>query len=173
MKITRIDRWLIESVFQPIVDMTGKQPASLARNSLLLSAIILIIRYFLVYHPDGSSFAWLVAGLAACGGMVFCSYLPYFHEAFAQMLWLRLFELSLLSLNIGCSFIVLISPLFIKDIPTELSSKAFGFETVISMLFSTLSICFVYFAACKPPRPRAPRWNPARLKMSGSAPRLF
>lgn len=161
MKIQRLDRWLIDSIFQPIVEWTQTQPAVLARHSIFLF-IVLSIFIHSVSNEIRTAGQHIVfgIGMVGCLLMAVSTLTTYFHEIFGPSLFLRMLCTSLAAMDLMMLSFLLIAS-FLTPVPSSL-----WFRGHVGLAQDIAFSAFYYFAACKPPTPRPPQLE---LALSGGA----
>ncbi len=137
---TEIDTWLINRVFQPIVDWSEKQPAWWYQQCIGASAVAYAIG--LVLYPaerlgDAFDWAWVAFMAFLFVGMFRDSANPALLAGRGPGLRWMLVGVAAVGLVISVSKAE-------PDLPASIA-----FNVVFTAAF--------FFAACKPPRPRLPR----------------
>lgn len=140
--LSRIDDWLIEGPYQSVVDLSQRKPEWWARQSLIANLMMAFIRVA-VFSVELAWRDYLILTIcAACSAGIWITTLS--PAWFAGMGQARFFRLFLVGMAV-----------------TRLVALIGG-DPVRSMagLLNDLALMSVYyFAACKPPRPRAPRFK--------------
>lgn len=141
--IRRLDAFLITQTFQPLVDITQRQPAWCARQCALLGALCSGLRH---HFTDASLL--LVAFMAAVFLLLAAiTLLPGATAALGAQRWVRYVFLLFLAFDA-----VMLALLPLADAAPE-SVARFSLSSALDLAW----FGFYYFAACRPPRPRVPR----------------
>lgn len=161
MKIQRLDRWLIDSIFQPIVEWTQTQPAVLARHSIFLFAVLSIFIHS-VSNEIRTAGQLIVFGIGIVGCLLLAltTLTVYFHEIFGPPLFLRMLCTFFVAMDLMMLLFLLIAS-FLTPVPSGL-----WFRSHTGLAQEIALSAFYYFAACKPPTPRPPQLE---LALSGGA----
>ena len=124
----RIDALLLARVFQPVVDLSQRQPIWWVQQSAVPAALLL------------SRSAVLVAWIGSCDLWRMIA------------LWLTLTTFAML-LTVWWASSALGQPFTLP---------------VLDNLASVVQVALLFFAACRPPKPRVPRTAPDRLSLGGA-----
>lgn len=151
--IRRIDWWLLDRVFQPVVDLLQRQPAWIARQCVLFGLVANCVRHF----AFDSRPLWVVA-------------LVLFSFAILAAFTLHSLLFASLGGNRFARWFYLV--LFVADLAWIAFALLIGPTSLIGLVFKYINgftfFAFFYFAACRPPRPRLPRHS-AKLAHGGAA----
>lgn len=133
--IRRIDRMLIDRVFQPVVDFTQRRPEWLVRQCALACALSVAVRH----ATDDTRPMWATAmGVFCCLLMAGLTFMPTWVEVLGTLFPFRVMQLIFVA--------------------SSAASVALGGERFIaSLLTDVLFTGVYYFAACLPPKPKEPR----------------
>lgn len=139
--IHAIDAHLV-AAHQWVVDATQRQPAWLARQCALLGAVCAVL------WPHFTGASLLSAALILVGFLVLAavSLVPGAAASVGSVTWIRI--LFLLAVVFDFALLLLIA---LVVLPADTTRFAF------SMALDLAWFGYYYFAACRPPRPRAPR----------------
>jgi hypothetical protein len=152
--LRELDRWLLAQ-HQHIVDWGQRSPAWLAEQCALMMAVLTLVGAAL--EQDWGAVGLVLVGLSlGCIALLFLvAREPATLAAMGAVSRLRWWLLALLLVRLMWLVLLL----------------ALGLEIRRYMLFSVASgvglVAYVYFAACRPPRPRLPR--PRIAAASGAA----
>lgn len=140
--IRAIDSRLI-AAHQWLVDLTQRAPAWLARQCCLLGFVAVAIRYAIMGHA-----LWAAAvTMIAFAGIAAITLSPGWFHSMGRDLWLRSIFLAVLAIDVALLLLALLLP-----VPHETVARF-----TLGCLPDLCLVAFHYFAACQPPRPRAPR----------------
>lgn len=146
--IHSLDKWLIDQVYQRVVDFTQRHPHWLAGQSALLCAVCAVVQMCLKYSElEISSLVLSVFGIACISGLAVTTKYPYLMVPSAMDFFLRQYTL-------WCFLIGLALDLLVWKF------------TPLADLAQITFMSFFYFAACHPPAPPKPR---TRLASAGGA----
>lgn len=140
--LSRIDDWLIEGPYQAVVDFSQRQPAWWGRQCSIGYAVMSVL-CFLV-SPD--EVPWIRYSFLIAGGLMFAR---IWEVTSAQPIFAGMGRIRLLRLLLWLGLL-----LMLHGVSTRWRAQA--------LALSVGQVCVLsvyYFAACKPPRPRAPRFN--------------
>ena len=151
--IRRLDAFLIAQAFQPLVDLSQRQPAWCARQCALLGAVCAVL------WPHFTDASLLSAAVVLVGFLVLSatSLLPGAAAAVGAVTWIRI--LFLLAVVLDFALLLLIALAVLTADTTR-----FAFSMALDLAWCG----YYYFAACHPPRPRVPRAR-GRLAHGGAA----
>lgn len=130
--ISKIDSWLIDNVYQPIVDTSQLKPMWLARQCAAVAAIAGLARWGF----KAEIIYWQVALITIC----YCGiYVLTFSEVHAKACFNSFWrKLGALSTSIGLTYDYFVP----KEVPYILTAAG-----------GLSYICYLYFIACRPPAP--------------------
>lgn len=151
---SRFDQWLITSVFQPTVDAMQKQPVWFGRQAAYLFGVVCLIGLLTKSYvmPDTATATTLIISLSLSFLLLWgATALPRFYAIVIGGTGYRLF--CLLWFPGMTAFVAL------TGAPTK--------RVLINILSDLCWIAFAYFAACRLPKPKAPKTNP-KLSYSGT-----
>lgn len=140
--IRRLDAFLITQTFQPLVDITQRQPAWCARQCALLGAVCAVL------WPHFTDASLLSAAVVLVGFLVLSaiSLIPGAAAAVGSVTWIRILFLLAVVFDFALLLLIALAVLSADTI-------RFAFSMALDLAWGG----YYYFAACRPPRPRAPR----------------
>lgn len=147
--IARLDLWILQHIYQAIVDFSQRKPAWWAENCSYACGVFGMIGLMRKGVAEGFTFMVCFSVFATMLGtflVVWCSRSPAILAAIAKIRTARYFWLILVIVCFVCRAIV-----------------DFTLDRVILMISDVGYMSFLYFAACEPPRPRT------RLNFAGGA----
>lgn len=164
MTAPRFDSWLIARVFQPVVDLTGHPPEWLARQSAILAGLAALVRFGMFGGRDAVDWFGIACCLLGVAFMVGLTCSSLFQAAIGSLWWLRAINVAVCVLDL----ILLATVLLWPDLRSAVLRNNLSTEPrmLLSALGDLSMTAVLYFAACSPPRPRAPR---RRLVTAGGA----
>ena len=136
--IRRLDAFLIAQTFQPLVDLTQRQPAWCARQCALLGAVCAVLR------PHFTDASLLSAAVVLVLSAI--SLIPGAAAAVGSVTWIRILFLLAVVFDFALLLLIALAVLSADTI-------RFAFSMALDLAWGG----YYYFAACRPPRPRAPR----------------
>lgn len=135
---TKIDTFLIERVYQPIVDLSERQPRWLAEQCAWGMIAGCAVRAGLRPTNELSTWVLLAMALVVAVWLLFVARSGFTFSVVRGFTWWR-------------AFLVVFLPIDLLHL--TLQPSALG----ATRLFDTLlSLSYVYLACCQPPRPREP-----------------
>jgi hypothetical protein len=146
---------------QWVVDLTQRQPHTLGGLSVALSAVLCFARAGLVALPG-----WVVGLALLSYALVFSLSLSPALFRFLDYRPIRILQLVSVALDLVVLLAVAAAPPLCSAAGAGCSVSQTGYG--LSLLQSLASLACWCFAACRPPRPRAPRPR-GRLALGGAA----
>lgn len=149
--LQKLDKLLIDRVFQAVVDLSHRQPIWLTRQAGLATIALTVV--------GGALFGWhwsVVLTLLIFPLLVWS--VTSSPAATASFGGDYLFRVSVLVLNLAQFAVIGLAALI----------KGFGSRDAYVCAVDIAFLAFCYFAACRPPKPRAPKTT-GRLADTGAA----
>ena len=148
--ISKIDKWLIEVLYQGIVDLSQRKPAWWARQCVIGSLVLEALRAVLFQPYATSETYWFWTAL-----FVMCLF----------VLWLITASPAIFAVMGAQAWVraPLVAILLIRAVVMVFAPTPSGaFNMMMDVVFGSV----YFFAACHPPRPRIPR---SKLASAGGA----
>lgn len=150
----RIDAFLIAQVFQPVVNLSQRQPIWWAQQSAILMAVLLVMCGVL----DGWSWSIVLSVCIAVPASLLVSRSP------VLVAWIGAWQFW----RIMSTWMTAVSAAMLLAVWWVVSSLGEPFPLpVLDNLAGLAQLSMMFFAACKPPPPRAPRTAP-RFSLGGA-----
>lgn len=132
---SKIDTWLLEHIFQPVIDLSQKQPHWWAEQ--VAYAYITSIALRLLISVSNGTAGVVVWTASAAGALLF-----------SVLLLASKFPAVLAHMGVERVWRFVWVALFVWGLPL-----ISGFETIVRSLTDLTLVFFYYFAACRPPKP--------------------
>lgn len=150
----RIDAFLIARVFQPVVDLSQRQPIWWAQQSAILMAVLVVMSGVL----NGWGWAITLTTFVAVPASLLVSRSP------VLVAWIGAWQIW----RIMSTWMTAVSLALLLAVWWAVSSLGEPFPlSVLDKLPGLAQLSMMFFAACKPPPPRAPRTAP-RFSLGGA-----